>query len=89
MKIGVTNGMVATDFPISDSKVDNALTFLQQNEQVSYVLSSDEDKKLVRKIDMMLMPLMAAVFTIQYLDKTISISPKSISFLESSYRTDE
>lgn len=88
MKSGVSNGIVTTDASISDSKVDNALTFLQQNEQVSHVLSKDEEKKLVRKIDLMLMPLMAAVFTIQYLDKTISISPDSISVLELSYRTD-
>jgi hypothetical protein len=55
----------------NNDNVDNALSFLRRNNQLNYALSEDEEMRLVKKIDWMLMPLMVAIYTIQYLDKTI------------------
>lgn len=61
---------------VSDSKsqVDDALKFLR-NHSETVSMTSTEEKALVRKLDWMLMPLMAVVYNLQYLDKTIRISP--------------
>lgn len=51
--------------------VDEALKFLEQNEHVVSIEDVDE-KKLLRKIDWMLMPLMFLCYFLQYSDKTLS-----------------
>ena len=58
---------------ISDSRrVDEALKFLDHDPNVS---ESDfppvDDKKLMRKVDWMIMPLMFACYYLQYSDKTL------------------
>ena len=59
------------------SQVDDALHFLrdQFDEEQLIQLSSQSEKELVKKIDWMLMPLMAAMYNLQYLDKTIRTIP--------------
>jgi hypothetical protein len=50
--------------------VDAALEFLQA--EGGAILSEIDEKKLVRKIDWMIMPLMWACYNLQYLDKVLS-----------------
>jgi len=49
---------------------DEALRFLKSHHAVGE-LSAAEEKKLVRKIDWMIMPLMWGCYCLQYLDKTL------------------
>lgn len=49
---------------------DEALNFLQ-NQDVVDDLTPEEEGKLVRKIDWMIMPLMWNCYMLQYLDKTL------------------
>jgi hypothetical protein len=49
---------------------DEALRFLK-NQHVVGELTAEEEKKLVRKIDWMIMPLMWTCYCLQYLDKTL------------------
>lgn len=49
---------------------DEALQFLKNQHNVSELTSEDE-KKLLRKIDWMIMPLMWSCYCLQYLDKTL------------------
>lgn len=56
--------------PVASSKADAALDFLQSGDSVSF--SEVEEKALVRKIDWMIVPLMWAVYFLQYLDKILS-----------------
>ena len=65
------------DGKIIDSKrVDEALHFLDDNRDVNESgLSEVDDKKLIRKVDWMLMPLMFACYFLQYSDKTLSQYP--------------
>ncbi|KAH8805071.1 major facilitator superfamily domain-containing protein [Xylogone sp. PMI_703] len=55
---------------IAAKDVDEALVFLQNNLDVGQVVHID-DKKLMRKVDWMLMPLMFACYYLQYTDKTL------------------
>lgn len=69
---------VATDVTTdvtNDKGIDKALRFLRRdgNQNEPYIsLSIDEKRKLIKKIDWMLMPLMFMIFFLQYLDKTLS-----------------
>jgi hypothetical protein len=54
----------------SSGKADAALEFLSA-ERTAFVSDVDE-RKLVRKIDWMIMPLMWACYNLQYLDKVLS-----------------
>lgn len=63
------NGAAATESSIIDS-FDNALHFLRQHDQITYVLSRNEERKLVRKIDWILMPLMTAIYNLQQVLRT-------------------
>jgi hypothetical protein len=65
------------DGKIIDSKrVDEALHFLDHNRDVSDGgLPEVDDKKLMRKVDWMLMPLMFACYFLQYSDKTLRQYP--------------
>ena len=53
---------------------DEALGFLKNQHDV-VELTADEKKKLVRKIDWMIMPLMWCCYCLQYLDKTLGMAP--------------
>ena len=50
---------------------DEALKFLRREEMGDEIAQVDE-KKLVRKIDFMIVPLMWSCYFLQYLDKTLS-----------------
>lgn len=50
--------------------VDAALQFLRSEGDVRLMTAADE-KKLKRKIDWMIMPLMFGCYCLQYLDKTL------------------
>lgn len=67
--------------PRPSSQVDDALRFIRNYENLPDVeRSSHAEKRLVKKIDWMLMPLMAAIYNLQYLNKTIhTISISSLS----------
>jgi hypothetical protein len=67
--------------PRPSSQVDDALRFLrdQPDEEQRIHLSPQAEKELVKKIDWMLMLLMAAMYNLQYLDKTIRTVPSSPS----------
>jgi hypothetical protein len=49
---------------------DEALRFLKSQHAVGE-MTVEEEKKLVRKIDWMIMPLMWGCYCLQYLDKTL------------------
>lgn len=49
---------------------DDALQFLRQHEATGEVVTID-DKKLMRRVDWLLMPLMFSVYYLQYTDKTL------------------
>ena len=49
---------------------DKALRFLKNAHDVGE-LTAEGEKKLVRKIDWMIMPLMCCCYCLQYLDKTL------------------
>jgi hypothetical protein len=56
---------------IHSKKVDEALHFLDDSHVAEGEFSDINDKKLMRKIDWMLMPLMFACYFLQYSDKTL------------------
>ena len=56
---------------IDSKKVDEALHFLDDSHVAEGELSEINDKKLMRKVDWMLMPLMFACYFLQYSDKTL------------------
>jgi hypothetical protein len=60
--------------------IDEALRFLKNQHDVGPMTEEDE-RKLVRKIDWMIMPLMWACYCLQYLDKTLGMS-----IIDTSYR---
>jgi hypothetical protein len=49
---------------------DEALRFLKSQHAVGE-MTEEEEKKLIRKIDWMIMPLMWSCYCLQYLDKTL------------------
>jgi hypothetical protein len=62
---------------IHSKNVDEALRFLEQN-VTSGDLPEIDDKKLMRRVDWMIMPLMFACYYLQYSDKTLSNSGNTI-----------
>ena len=63
-----TGHVAVVDKPSKDG--DEALHFLKNQHDVG-ALTDEEEKKLVRKIDWMIMPLMWGCYCLQYLDKTL------------------
>ena len=64
------------DKVIDSKRVDEALTFLDHTHDVTEgEISEVDDKKLMRKVDWTLMPLMFACYFLQYSDKTLSQYP--------------
>jgi hypothetical protein len=58
----------------SSSPIDDALKYLRGGKLGTVdtcPFTEEEEKRILRKIDRMLLPLMVAVYNIQYLDKTI------------------
>lgn len=53
--------------------VDEALQFLHAHAATAQLTEIDE-KKLMRKVDWMIMPLMFAVYYLQYTDKTLRMT---------------
>ena len=53
------------------SDVDEALLFLKHEPATAGEVATINDKKLLRKIDWLLMPLMFSVYYLQYTDKTL------------------
>ena len=51
--------------------VDEALLFLKQEPAIAGEVTTIDDKKLLRKIDWLLMPLTFSVYYLQYTDKTL------------------
>lgn len=51
---------------------DEALRFLKNQHDVGE-LTAEEEKKLLRKVDWMIMPLMWSCYCLQYLDKTLGV----------------
>ncbi|KAH6666847.1 hypothetical protein B0J14DRAFT_677545 [Halenospora varia] len=72
-KTGIIESL--TPSSIDSSKVDDALKYLRENalNGTTENFSLEEEDILVRKIDWMLLPLMAAAYNIQFLDKTICV----------------
>jgi hypothetical protein len=69
---GVVGSEESEVSPRPSSQVDDALRFIRNQDSFSDIeLCSQAEKELVKKIDWMLMPLMAAMYNLQYLDKTI------------------
>lgn len=59
---------------IAAKDVDEALQFLHANAATAHLTDIDE-KRLMRKVDWMIMPLMFAVYYLQYTDKTLRMLP--------------
>jgi len=66
-----TGHIVNLNEPSKDG--DEALHFLKNQHDVG-ALTPEDEKKLVRKIDWMIMPLMWGCYCLQYLDKTLGNS---------------
>ncbi len=64
---------------------DSALSFLHEVGETTF--TKDEEKKLVRVVDWMILPLLAAVYFLQFLDKNLStFRPSQILFQPSFYQ---
>jgi len=57
---------------------DEALKFLKNAHNVG-ALTPEDERRLVRKIDWMIMPLMWCCYCLQYLDKTLGMSALCIA----------
>lgn len=61
-------GSITVEKPSTNG--DEALHFLKNQHDVGE-LTPEAEKRLLRKIDWMIMPLMWSCYTLQYLDKTL------------------
>ena len=73
-QIGISNAPIST-FDLAEEKfttrqVDAALQFLRSERDAETSLV--DERKLVRKIDWMIMPLMFGVYIFQFIDKSLS-----------------
>ncbi|KAL4891783.1 allantoate permease [Aspergillus ambiguus] len=66
--------------PVSSDRVDLALNFLRSEEAVTF--SEEEERRLVRKVDWMIVPMMLAVYYLQYQDKILINYASIMGFLE-------
>ena len=57
---------------VKPKDADSALEFLRNAHDVG-ALTPESERKLLRKIDWMIMPLMSCCYTLQYLDKTLGM----------------
>lgn len=61
----------AEEVEFAEKNVDSALVFLNNAGVVTF--TEDEERSLVRKVDWMLLPLLAAVYMLQFVDKNLSM----------------
>ncbi|PON30922.1 major facilitator superfamily transporter [Trichoderma gamsii] len=61
--------LTAEEVEFAGENVDSALVFLNNASDVTF--TEDEDRSLVRKVDWMLLPLLAAVYMLQFVDKNL------------------
>ena len=62
---------------IAANDVDEALRYLDNNDDVDEgTVMAVDDKKLMRKVDWMLAPLMFSCYYMQYTDKTLCLSTR-------------
>ncbi|GES61392.1 allantoate permease [Aspergillus terreus] len=66
--------------PVALDKVDAALDFLRSEETV--IFSEEEERRLIRKVDWMIVPMMWAVYYLQYQDKILINYASIMGFLE-------
>ncbi|EAU35466.1 conserved hypothetical protein [Aspergillus terreus NIH2624] len=66
--------------PVASDKVDAALDFLRSEETVTF--SEEEERRLIRKVDWMIVPMMWAVYYLQYQDKILINYASIMGFLE-------
>lgn len=69
--LSVSADVEETKGALPSGRVDAALEFLQAQETVD--MSAIDEKKLVQKIDWMIIPLLWACYMLQYLDKVLSM----------------
>ena len=55
--------------PIGDEVGDVKVDYVDDTHAVHYAIDPDEEKAVVKKLDRVIMPLMALVYFFQYLDK--------------------
>ncbi len=72
---------------ISAREVDAALQFLD-NDGTRTTMTEIEEKRLIRKIDWHLMPLMTCCYFLQYLDKTLRMEATLITSTSPKARLD-
>jgi hypothetical protein len=63
--------LTAEEVEFAVENVDSALVFLNNAGDVAF--TEDEERRLVRKVDWMLLPLLAAVYMLQFVDKNLSM----------------
>lgn len=63
--------LTAEEVEFAGENVDSALVFLNNASDVTF--TADEERSLVRKVDWILLPLLAAVYMLQFVDKNLSI----------------
>ena len=77
--MGVPEASAVVDTTIHDA--DAALDYLAHS--AAAAMSPEQEKKLLRKIDWMIVPLMWCVYNLQFLDKTLinyaAVSPYELS----------
>lgn len=62
----------AEEVEFQGKNVDSAFIFLNNAGVASF--TEDEERILVRKVDWMLLPLLAAVYMLQFVDKNLSMA---------------
>lgn len=67
-----------TNEKLAIHEVDGALAFLQNEADAS--ITELDQKRLVRKIDFRIMPLLFGVYVLQYIDKSLSMFDRYITF---------
>ena len=73
--IAITSKKADIQIGAIEDELDGGAIFLRQNgvkdEHIQELLDDkDRNKKLVRKVDLILMPLLAGTYTLQYIDKS-------------------
>lgn len=66
----------AEEVEFAGKNVDSALVFLNNAGDVAF--TEDEERSLVRKVDWMLLPLLVAVYMLQFVDKNLSMLPQLV-----------
>ena len=63
---------VTQDESVTDtSEFDNVLYFIKENEQIIDPDSTIDGAKIVRKLDLIILPLLCCIYFLQFLDKSL------------------